>query len=111
MGLKHGPGVRHWPLRSVAKKRGPASRISTHGRGSGQQGEAGVASVANQSVYSATIDRRTVMSSGLPPTTQMELMSVREGEPVQDVAQVSTAETRAHVPVDPVCLGTRVEHS
>lgn len=32
MGLKQGPGIRHWPLRSVAKKCGPASRISTHGR-------------------------------------------------------------------------------
>lgn len=26
-------GLHHRPLRSVAKKRGPASRISTHGRG------------------------------------------------------------------------------
>lgn len=25
-------GLHHWPLRSVAKRRGPASRISTHGR-------------------------------------------------------------------------------
>lgn len=35
----------------------------------GDKGKAGVASVANQSVYSATIERRTVMSSGFPPLT------------------------------------------
>lgn len=70
MGLKQGPGIRHWPLRSVAKKCGPASRISTHGREKwGDKGKAGVANVANQSVYSATIERRTVISSGFPPLT------------------------------------------
>lgn len=36
--------------------------------------------MANQSVYSATIERRTVMSSGFPPKTQMKLISVFEGK-------------------------------
>jgi hypothetical protein len=68
-----GQSFRHWPLRSVAKKRGPASRISTHGRENGvMMGKAGVDGSASQSVYSATIERRTVMSSGFPPKTQME---------------------------------------
>lgn len=65
-----GQSIHHWPLRSVAKKCGPASRISTCGREkSGDRGKAGVTSVAHQSVYSATIERRTVMSSGFPPLT------------------------------------------
>lgn len=64
-----GQNIHHWPLKSVAKKCGPASRISTHGRGTWGRGKAGVTSVANQSVYSATIERRTVMSSGFPPRT------------------------------------------
>lgn len=63
-------GLHHWPLKSVAKKRGPASRISTHGREIGtKKGKAGVDSSVSQSVYSATMERRTVMSSGFPPLT------------------------------------------
>lgn len=68
---KTGIGSHHWPLRSVAKKHGPASRISTHGRGEfgKMKGKAGIDNSVSQSVYSATIERRTVMSSGFPPLT------------------------------------------
>lgn len=61
----------------MAKKRGPASRISTRGRGElgTMKGEAGVDTQASQSVYSATIERRTVMSSGFPPTMKMKMYS------------------------------------
>lgn len=64
-------GLQHWPLRSVAKNRGPASRISTHGWGKFgmMEGKAGVDTEVCQSVYSATMERRTVMSSGFPPLT------------------------------------------
>lgn len=96
MGLKQGPSIWHWPLRSVAKKCGPASRISTHGREKwGDKEKAGVASVANQSVYSATIERRTVISSGFPPKTQMELISICVGRVNQCCGPGSTVETRS----------------
>lgn len=110
MGLKQGPGIRHWPLRSVAKKCGPASRISTHGREKwGDKGKAGVANVANQSVYSATIERRTVISSGFPPKTQMELISICVGRVNQSCSPGSTVDTSAHLSVDLVCKCMRVE--
>lgn len=91
-GLKHGP--EHPSL---------ATEISGQEMWSCQQGQhtwqgkvegkgkAGVTSVASQSVYSATMERRTVMSSGFPPKTQMKLNSVFEGK-VKDVAQDSTGD-------------------
>lgn len=41
---KTGKGLHHWPLRSVAKKHSPASRISTHDKGEfgKMEGKAGV---------------------------------------------------------------------
>ena len=39
------------------------------------EGEAGADTEASQSVYSATIERRTVMSSGFPPTMKMKMYS------------------------------------
>ena len=63
----------------------------------------------NQSVYSATIERRTVISSGFPPKTQMELISICVGRVNQSCGPGSTVETSAHLSVDLVCQCTRVE--
>lgn len=53
--------------------------------------------MANQSVYSATIERRTVISSGFPPKTQMELISICVGRVNQSCGPGSTVETSAHL--------------
>lgn len=99
-----GQSIHHWPLRSVARKCGPASRISTRGREKwGDTGKAGVASMSSQSVYSATIERRTVMSSGFPPKTQMNSSGCLKEKSAKDMAQVSAGEASAHISVCLTC--------
>lgn len=68
--------VYHWPLRSVAR-RGPASRISTHGRGEfGMMKGRQESTPRRVSLYTQLLLReRTVMSSGFPPTMKMKMQS------------------------------------
>lgn len=69
MGLKRGP--EHPSVATISGKEMWSRQQDQHTwQGNvGDKGKAGVTSVASQSVYSATIERSTVMSSGFPPLT------------------------------------------
>lgn len=81
MGLKHGPEHPSLATEIGGKETWSCQQDQHTWQGkSGDKGKAGVTSVADQSVYSATIERRTVMSSGFPPKTRRKLISVFTGK-------------------------------
>lgn len=72
--LRTGNELENWPLRwAVKEESDPASRKPcVWGWELGDSGTSGADTRAGQSVYSATIERRTVMSSGFPPAGKEE---------------------------------------